>query len=145
LVPLVLPQTAKKVLKSCRAVLGEHPTRDWQPVIQTRIVAELIQRFHRTAFGIKTAKNKPPDPCLHNGSHTHDARFQGHVKLAIRQTPTTKMPRRLFDSQQFCMCEGATQLLPPIVASPNYFAFANDNGTHRHLTPGCGFVCLIQR
>ena len=34
LVPLVLSQTAKKVSKNCRAVLGEYPTRDWQPVIQ---------------------------------------------------------------------------------------------------------------
>jgi hypothetical protein len=145
LAPLVLSQTAKKVLKNCRAICSEHSSGNRQPVIQTRIVAELIQRFHRTAFGIKTAKNQPPHPRLHNGSHTHDARFQGHVKLAIGQTPTTKMPRRLFDGQQFCMCEGAAQLFPPIVASPNYFAFANDNGTHRHLTLGYGFVCLIQR
>src|SRR4029453_18059561 len=43
------------------------------------------------------------------------------------------------------MREGAAQLFPPIVTSPDDFASANDNSAHRHFTTGSGFFCLLQR
>src|SRR4029077_2758625 len=97
LLPLTLSQTAKKGPKNCRTIFSQRPTDNWQSVVQSNVVAKLIQRFHRTAFGIKTTKNESPDPRLHDGPHTHNTGLERHIKLAIRQSPVTKMTRRLLD------------------------------------------------
>ena len=99
LVSLVLSQAVKKRLKNCRRIVSEYPSGHRQPVIQSGVVAELIKGLHSAGLGIKAAKNEPSYPRLNNGSHAHDTRFKRHVKLAVAQSPTTEMARRLFDSQ----------------------------------------------
>src|SRR5262249_37434221 len=99
LVSLVLSQAVKKRPKNCRRIVSEYPSGHRQPVIQSGVVAELIKGLHSAGLGIKAAKNEPSYPRLNNGSHAHDTRFKRHVKLAVAQSPTTEMARRLFDSQ----------------------------------------------
>jgi hypothetical protein len=59
LLPLILPHNAKKIPKNCRTLLGKYSTVYGYAVIQSTIVAKLIQRFHCSRLGIKTAKNEP--------------------------------------------------------------------------------------
>ena len=99
LVSLVLSQAVKKRLKNCRRIVSEYSSGHSQPVIQSGVVAELIKGLHSAGLVIKAAKNEPSYPRLNNGSHAHDTRFKCHVKLAVAQSPTTEMARRLFDSQ----------------------------------------------
>jgi hypothetical protein len=82
LISLRLSQTFKKVAKNCRAILREYPSGNWQPVIQTRVVTKLIQRFDGAAFGIKTTENQPLHARLHYSTHAHDAGFERHVQVA---------------------------------------------------------------
>ena len=57
----------------------------------------------------------------------------------------TKMARCLFNGQQFCMRQRTMFRFPAIVPAPDYFAVANDDSSHRHLTTGSALVSFIQR
>jgi hypothetical protein len=117
LLPLILPHNAKKIPKNCRTLLGKYSTVYGYAVIQSTIVAKLIQRFHCSRLGIKTAENEPAYSRLQNGPHTHDARLECHVKLTIGQTPSIKVTRCLLDGQHLGMSQSRTQLFPAVMAA----------------------------
>lgn len=133
---LLLPQTTlslKELPENFRASLRHHAANDLSPMVQTRIVRDLIKRFATAGLRVRRSEYHVWHTSLNNGPGTHRARLQRDVDYTTLQPPGGESGCRLRQGDHLGMGRRVVELLALVVSLGNDPAFErNDDGTHRN-------------
>jgi hypothetical protein len=101
----VLPLAAftKKILQNRSAFFLQNTGCNFAPVIKGRHLKEVHHASGGSGRRICAAEDHAADSRVHDRACAHCARFFGHIKIAIRQTPITNGRFSLCQRQHFGM------------------------------------------
>src|SRR6185437_9477794 len=80
-----LPPGGEECLQQRGGFIGANACRDFDAVVDSRMLEDGEARVHRASLGIVGAVNEPRDARLQNRARTHRARLDCHVKSGPQQ------------------------------------------------------------
>ena len=107
----------------------------FDPMIETRIARQVVQRSGRSRLWVKTAEYYCRDAGQYNSSHAHRAGLKGDIKSCIKESPGLNFPRLLMAINSACpdgSCVVSRRLWPRVTIA----AHRNNNAPDRHLILG---------
>src|SRR5262249_13563165 len=107
----------EEALEHGRTVLGHHAADDLQPMIQPRVLAQLIQAAHRSRFWIVRPEHESSDPRVDDRARAHRAWFERHVQARAVESPASSVATGLAHRDDLRVPSGVVILFANIEAS----------------------------
>lgn len=140
--PLACAQCGEEVTQQGGAFAFKHLRQELDPVIETGVAGEVIERAGRPPLRIVTAEDDGRDTGQNYGPHAHSTGFQSDIQDSIKEPPGIYFPGGLSYGDQFCMPGGVLTCFAHVMTPGDDSSTLYNNAADRHLVPGPGFVCL---
>lgn len=85
----MLPFLGEELFQHCLRAFFIDAANDLRRVMTRWLREEARPMFDGAAFRIVSGENDAPQPCAADGGSAHRARFESHVKIAVRQAGRT--------------------------------------------------------
>ena len=135
---------AEKILQDRSTFFLQNTGCNFAPVIKGRHVKEVNYAPGGSGRQICAAEDHVADSRVHDRACAHCARFFGHIKIAIRQTPITNGRFSLCQRHHFGVRGRVLQQLHLVMRAPDDLALAHNHGAHRHFVRCVRFLPLSQ-
>src|SRR5438309_2689281 len=96
-------------------------------------VEKLRVGSHRARLLVRRTEDDECDPCEHGGAGAHRTRLDGHVKRAVRESPSAEYARRLADREELSVRSGIGISLAAVAGARDDGAVADDRRTDRNV------------
>ena len=135
---------AKKILQNRSTLFLQNTRCNFAPVIKGRHLQEVHHASGGSGRQICAAEDHAADSRVHDRACAHCARFFGHIKIAIRQTPIANGRFSLCQRHHFGVRRRVLEQLDLVMRAPDDFVLAHNHGAHRHFVRSVRFLPLSQ-
>ena len=123
---------AKERLQQIHATRGQNARRDFELMIQLRMVEHLQHRVNCSSLGVFCSVDQAADARVRDGAGAHRAGFDRDIQIAVQQAIIADRLRSFTKRQYFGMGRGIVGADRPI-ASPAYdLAIVDNNRANRN-------------
>jgi len=109
-------------------------------MVELGVIEDLQHGVHRAGFRVLRSIDQAANARMRDGSSTHGTRFHRDVEITIPKTIVADGLPGFAECQDFGMSRGIVGADGAIATAPNYSAFVNYDGAHRHFAVRFGLV-----
>ena len=114
-------------------------------MVQPTVVRDAIERLASSGLGIGNTVNNPLDATLDDCAGTHEARFEGDVKAAMKQPPVVRRSPRESHRESFRVSGRVFERFLQVEGLRNQTSVSNNHRPDGNFSPLERLACLRKR
>lgn len=146
---LLLPfgaQAAEEASQQGGALVGSYAFDDLEPVVESCVFGESVERADGAGLGVEGAEDDAPDACVDERPCAHDAGLEGGEQGGVFEPPVAPEVCGLSQHEHLGVGGRVAVALAPVAGSgEDVPPFVEQDGAYGHVAAVAGFGRLLKR